>query len=154
MLDRPRGATVASVTETVAVGESAYTQTMPRRRESARTARLLVSSALRVWGLEGATDAARLVVSELVANAFVHASGPQVRVTVTRRGETLVRVAVIDDSPALPESRPVSDRAESGRGLTLVAAHCHGRWGVDVLDRGKSVWADVPVPADCPTEPQ
>ncbi|MEU5401711.1 ATP-binding protein [Streptomyces sp. NPDC005963] len=123
-----------------------FTETLPRVPESARSARRLVSSALTAWGLEGAADAAQLVVSELVANAFVHASGPRIRVTVTRQGPTSVRVAVVDESQALPRNRSVGDQAESGRGLALVAAHCGGQWGVELLDQGgKAVWAIVSV---------
>ncbi|MFE3020869.1 ATP-binding protein [Streptomyces sp. NPDC059256] len=121
-----------------------YTETLPRVPESARSARCLVSSALSAWGLENVADAAQLVVSELVANAFVHASGPRIRVTVTRQDRTSVRVAVVDESQALPRSRSVGDQAESGRGLALVAAHCGGQWGVELLDQGgKAIWAIV-----------
>ncbi|MEU5402114.1 ATP-binding protein [Streptomyces sp. NPDC005963] len=119
-----------------------YAETLPRVPESARSARRLASSALSAWGLEGARDAAQLVVSELVANAFMHASGPRVRVTVTRQDRASVRLVVTDDDPrAMSTDRSADDQAESGRGLKLVAALCDGRWGFDVLTHGKSVWA-------------
>ncbi|MFD9716806.1 ATP-binding protein [Streptomyces sp. NPDC059076] len=132
-------------TNTAIAGSTVFAETLPRAPESARSARRLVSSALSTWGLESATEAAQLVVSELVANAFVHASGPRVLVTVTRQDRVSVRVAVTDDEKTTPRHRSSDDQAESGRGLTLVAAHCDGRWGVDVLERGKSVWAIVSV---------
>lgn len=104
-------------------------------------ARHLVSSALRVWGLEELEYAARIVVTELVSNAVVHARQSSVRVTVTRLDRLEVQIAVVDMSRDLPRPRPVGVDEESGRGLALVAALSDGRWGADPLPWGKRVWA-------------
>ncbi|WP_257142031.1 ATP-binding protein [Streptomyces sp. sk226] len=99
--------------------------------------------ALAVWGLPGVQDAAELVVSELVANAVLHARRDSVRVTVSRLGEKSVRVAVVDLSKCMPAARTAGDDQESGRGLDIVEALSGGRWGTEPLPWGKSVWAEL-----------
>lgn len=139
-----RGATTsAPVIEATVVGRTVYTESLRRAPESVRSARRLVSSALRVWGLEQLEDTAWIVVTELMSNAVVHARLSTVRVTVTRRGERVVRIAVVDRSRRVPQSQAPDLDDESGRGLAIVAALCSGRWGVTPLRRGKCVWADV-----------
>ena len=80
-----------------------------------------------------------LVVSELAANAVVHAATPFV-VTVTL-GPRL-RVEVIDGSPEPPVRQDSGLDAPSGRGLRLVEA-CADNWGYEVLPDGKVVWAEL-----------
>lgn len=87
-------------------------------------------------------DDIRLVVSELVTNAVVHA-----RTRIRVRIEELsfcVRLMVYDESLELPASGVVggvSEEDESGRGLWIVDA-CSADWGVDLHDgEGKSTWA-------------
>jgi two-component sensor histidine kinase len=53
-----------------------------------------------------------------------------------------VRIEVRDSSNARPRARPGSGTATTGRGVALVAALC-ARWGVDDLNPGKSVWAEL-----------
>ncbi|MFG3406496.1 hypothetical protein [Streptomyces sp. NPDC048142] len=72
--------------ETGAGPMPAYTETLPRAAASAHCARRLGRLALDVWGFPDVQDAAELVVSELVANAVLHAQRDSVRVTVTRLG--------------------------------------------------------------------
>jgi anti-sigma regulatory factor (Ser/Thr protein kinase) len=133
---------VSIVTEPSATGFPAYSETMPRVPESAAKARRLVTSSLRVWHLEGAEDAAWLVVSELVTNTVVHARLDCVRVTVSRIDEHMVRITVVDRSHAMPQVRDAGLCEESGRGLALIDA-LSADWGVDPLPWGKRVWADV-----------
>ncbi|MEU2248148.1 ATP-binding protein [Streptomyces sp. NPDC019224] len=121
----------------------AYTETLPRRPESASDARRLLRLALNVWGMDGVRDAAEMVLSELVTNAVVHARRDSVRVTVTRLGEARVRVAVVDLSREHPRPRTPGVNDEGGRGLEIVEALSHGRWGVDPKRWGKQVWADL-----------
>lgn len=134
--------------QALGIGAPAYTQTLPRAPGSVRAARLMVSSALRVWGLEALDDAARLVASELLSNAVVHGRMASVRVTVTRLGPRSVRVAVVDRSKATPKQRMAGPEEEDGRGLALVSAVTGGRWGVEPLRWGKRVWADLDLPEE------
>jgi hypothetical protein len=133
---------VSTVTEPSATGVPAYSETLRRIPESVTKARRLVSSSLRVWHLEGAEDAAWLVVSELFTNTVAHARMDCVRVTVSRVDEHVVRVAVIDCSHAKPQVREARADDECGRGLALVDA-LSTDWGVDPLHWGKRVWAEV-----------
>ena len=82
-----------------------------------------------------------LVVSELVANAVMHARTP-----MTLSAETDgdgVRVAVADGSHVLPHWSPRSPTSMAGRGLPLIARLSRS-WGVEPLPGGgKRVWATV-----------
>ncbi|MEE1927939.1 ATP-binding protein [Streptomyces sp. TRM 70351] len=135
--------------ETLAGGRPAFTECLPRRAESAKTARGLVDRALHLWGLEALTDSAQLVVTELVANAVNHGRRETIRVSASRLDQAVVQVSVADLSRKVPalSLRPVADLAESGRGLLLVNALCP-RWGVEPLRWGKRVWADLDADAE------
>ena len=94
-------------------------------------------------------DDAALVVTELVANAVLHAGGP-----ITLRIEPLaeddaVRVVVGDTSPVPPALREYGSVASTGRGLTLVARLAR-RWGAEPAPEGdgKVVWAELAVDRD------
>ena len=139
-----------AMSETTVAGKPAYAETLPRLPESARAARLLVSSALSVWGLEDAEDAAVLVMSELVANAVAHAQRDSILVRIVRTGPCVVQVSVVDLSRRVPRRRQAGDTEESGRGLELISLLSGGCWGVDPLRWGKRVWADLSTkePAD------
>ena len=87
-------------------------------------------------------DDIRLVVSELVTNAVIHARTP-IRVRI----EALplwVKLTVYDQSadlPLLSLAGHVLAEDENGRGLWLVDA-CSAEWGTDVASGdGKSTWA-------------
>jgi serine phosphatase RsbU (regulator of sigma subunit)/anti-sigma regulatory factor (Ser/Thr protein kinase) len=90
---------------------------------------------------------AELVVTELVTNALLYATGSDITLRVGNDGE-LVRIEVEDGGRALPLA--ALDRADSmtGRGLKLVAALA-SRWGVEAaeVDR-KVVWAELGAPRD------
>jgi anti-sigma regulatory factor (Ser/Thr protein kinase) len=85
-------------------------------------------------------DDATLCVSELVTNA-VSAGCSYLRVELVI-GEDGVRVGVVDDAPGRPAARTAGATDLSGRGLSLVEAVSR-RWGVDVVERGKLVWAEL-----------
>ncbi|KPI33245.1 hypothetical protein OV450_1333 [Actinobacteria bacterium OV450] len=133
------------------IGDPAYSETLPRTAESVRDARQLVLSALHVWGLDSYEDSALLVVTELVANAVVHAQHAQVRVTVTLCGPRRVRIAVVDRSLRMPERCKAEAGDERGRGLEIVEALADV-WDVDRLRRGKRVWAELTAPEASPDE--
>lgn len=86
-----------------------------------------------------AEDAA-LVVTELVSNAVLHASGP-ITLSVLA-DESMVRLEVGDASPVPPVLREYGTVASTGRGLTLVA-RLAARWGVQVAHAGKRVWVEL-----------
>ncbi|AZS86671.1 ATP-binding protein [Streptomyces griseoviridis] len=114
-------------------------------RRGARLARLLTERQLVDWGVP--SEAALHVVAELAANAVLHGRVPgrDFRLTLRLDGDGVLRIEVTDARgdriPRLPD--PVDARAESGRGLLLVAAYAE-RWGVDrAPGPGKTVWAEL-----------
>src|SRR3954471_17778156 len=112
-----------------------------RELSSARRARLFVEGACTDWQLEVIRDDAMVVVSELVANAVVHA-GTGCRV-VLRHGARGLTIAVYDHAPdrALP-LRPVTE-SQRGHGLFMVAA-LSLHWGLSRGRAEKCVWAFLP----------
>ncbi|MFE0677370.1 ATP-binding protein [Streptomyces sp. NPDC058867] len=106
------------------------------------------------WGRTDIADDAALVTSELLTNARLHGM-PPVRLALTLRGgagdrDRRLRIEVTDDGPAfntdLVRARwrhPSADLCGGGRGLLLVDALCTG-WGDRPLDRGHTVWAELP----------
>ncbi len=110
-------------------------------RHAPGAARRFVEEALRQWGhSEALLDDARLLLSELVTNAVVHARSP-FSVSI-RSQDSRVRLAVRDENPAEPTQRPPSVEAVSGRGLQIVAALAKD-WGVVATPSGKTVWAEL-----------
>lgn len=89
---------------------------------------------------DGVLDDARVVVTELAANAVVHARSA-FSVSIHGDGARL-RIGVRDGSRAMPEPRKPAPRGLSGRGLLLVSALA-SRWGVQPLTDGKVVWAEL-----------
>ncbi|MFE9750753.1 ATP-binding protein [Saccharothrix saharensis] len=81
---------------------------------------------------------AKLVVSELVTNAYEHGQHPlHLRL---RRSPGLIRVEVTDLSPQIPVVDDSSVRATRGRGMLLVDRVCR-QWGAVRHAVGKTVWA-------------
>jgi hypothetical protein len=104
---------------------------------SPREARHFVSDVMREWGCDQwARDEAALVVTELAANAVLHAeSGFSV---LLQKGGMFVRIAVQDAAPVDPAVLVV----RRNRGLGLVAAISRD-WGVEMTTDGKTVWAEI-----------
>lgn len=103
-----------------------------------RSARRFVERHLQDRDL-GSSDAA-LVVSELAANAVLHATTDfTVRVAVS---DSLVRIEVADGSPLLPTPKDHGDGAPTGRGLKIVE-RLSARWGAEPTADGKVVWAEL-----------
>ncbi|MEU4769453.1 ATP-binding protein [Actinosynnema sp. NPDC023794] len=81
---------------------------------------------------------AKLVVSELVTNAYEHGQHPlHLRL---RRSRDLIRIEVTDLSPQVPVVGDSSVRATRGRGMLLVDRICR-QWGAVRHAVGKTVWA-------------
>jgi anti-sigma regulatory factor (Ser/Thr protein kinase) len=114
---------------------------------SVAVARRAAARVLSEWCIEdaGVSDVA-LVVSELVTNAVRHGQVPGrlVELRLEYDLEKSVLVEVSDAGDGRPPSTGVRQiggpLAESGRGLTLVAAFADS-WGVREREIGKTVWA-------------
>ncbi len=108
--------------------------------ESVAQARRLVAAQLDAWGLAELSDDARLVISELLTNAALHAR-PPIRMKLARIPAG-IRMEVSDGSAEVPlQMRPAAD-VMTGRGWTLVEALCR-EWGVDPEESGKVVWVTM-----------
>lgn len=114
--------------------ELPFDSTTPRR------AREAISDHLATWGATGLVHDAALVVSEIVANAVLHA-GTGCRVTA-RLGRDVLRIEVIDFGPGTPEPQPRSTERVAGRGLQIVSA-LTSAWGISPTAGGKLVWAEL-----------
>jgi hypothetical protein len=92
------------------------------------------------WSLPRMVDETRLVVSEMVTNALVHAGGAaELRL---RRLHDGLRVEVEDRLANLPRVGAMSSEATGGRGLLVVEA-LSSRWGSHAVPGGKIVWAHL-----------
>jgi anti-sigma regulatory factor (Ser/Thr protein kinase) len=109
-------------------------------------ARLHAVAVLHEWGLRHLADDAALIVSELITNAAEAAAILPDRPPITLRllaSEKSLIIEVWDHSPADPRPRDPDPAAESGRGLTVVAALSH-RWGSERTSHTrKVVWAEL-----------
>ncbi len=139
MTDIGAGATSAS-------GSPADDVTFDAAADSVAAARRLVARQLARWDLAALADDARLVVSELLTNATLHAQPPiQLRLVRMPQG---VRIEIRDGSRELPLTvRPGADTM-TGRGWMLVRA-LSSSFGVEPLADGKRVWVTLGgAPAD------
>ncbi|MEU9236930.1 SpoIIE family protein phosphatase [Streptomyces subrutilus] len=98
---------------------------------------------LAAWGLEDVSFTTELILSELVTNAIRYGSAP-VRVRLLRDRTLICEVS--DGSSTSPHLRYAATTDEGGRGLFLVAQYAD-RWGVRYTDRGKVIWAELPLTA-------
>ncbi|MFI5914435.1 ATP-binding protein [Dactylosporangium sp. NPDC051541] len=89
-------------------------------------------------------DNVELLVSELTANALLHAGGVE-HIDLACTGSVL-RIAVHDQSHATALARHTPDTdVDHGRGLLLVEALA-ARWGVhEHPGDGKDVWLELPL---------
>ena len=101
--------------------------------------------AISAWATANAlaetdVDCLRLIVTELVTNAVVHA-GTFLTLCVTLQ-DAVVWTSVRDHDVSADPCLGVSTEGESGRGLLLVDALAHA-WGVAHDPDGKTIWAEV-----------
>jgi anti-sigma regulatory factor (Ser/Thr protein kinase) len=123
--------------------EDTITMRFPAVPASGGSARRFVAAALERWGAgRPLVEVATLLTSELVTNAYRHAS-TAARVVVRRvdHGTTFV-VEVQDEGTGQIELRPVGQESESGRGLQIVDALAD-RWGTDAVPEGSLVWFEL-----------
>ena len=114
-----------------------------------KAARAFVDDRLNSWGLAEVSDTLRLIVSEIVTNALIHA-GSDVDVRLRAFADHVrLEVRDSDSNPPVPSPLALSEeenaRAEHGRGLLIVEA-LSGQWNTSPNGRGKTVWLDVAVP--------
>jgi PAS domain S-box-containing protein len=98
---------------------------------------------LERWGLEETAFVTELVVSELVTNAIRYAH-PPIRLRLILDRSLICEVS--DSSNTAPHLRRARVYDEGGRGLLLVAQLSQG-WGSRQTPRGKTIWAEQPLPA-------
>ena len=103
--------------------------------------RAFTAGTLAGWELDRFQDDAALIVSELAANAVLHARTPM-RLTLQSDGLSFLRIQVYDDNPRQPSLAPPRVDAASGRGLPLVIALA-SEWGISSEQGGKTVWAEL-----------
>ena len=91
------------------------------------------------------TDAAAMVVTELLGNAIIHSGRSQELIEVTvESSDRRIHIEVEDRNPRPPAPRAIDVDAPFGRGLMIVDA-LSSAWGWDPIDGdGKRVWCDVP----------
>jgi anti-sigma regulatory factor (Ser/Thr protein kinase) len=110
---------------------------------SPRRAREFVTETLERWSCTDATAIIDLLVSEIVANAVIHAN-TTAELTVELLPER-VRVAVTDEETAQPKRRPDNPLTSSGRGIALIE-RLSLAWGIDRRPGGKRIWFETPRP--------
>jgi anti-sigma regulatory factor (Ser/Thr protein kinase) len=119
--------------------EWSYDETWACDAENVAKARTFVSLHLRDGGLPVIADDARLVTSELAANAVRHAHTP-FGVTISRY-DGVLEIAVRDGVSRAPSMSSAEEHHQNGRGL-LIVEQCSNSWGVtEAVTGGKSVWA-------------
>ncbi|WP_446697137.1 SpoIIE family protein phosphatase [Streptomyces cinereospinus] len=111
-------------------------------------ARAASSAKLAEWGLEPLDFAVELIVSELVTNAVRYAGGP---VGLRLIHDMFLFCEVTDPSNTQPRLRRAAPGDEGGRGLFLVA-QLSKRWGSRYGQLGKTIWAELEVPACFPVD--
>jgi anti-sigma regulatory factor (Ser/Thr protein kinase) len=112
----------------------------PPDLSSAAAARHFAEERLSAWGADDLLESTRLLVSELVINAVLHARTPA-DVQLRFAGGCL-RVEVGDRSERPLARRAFSPSATTGRGLMILDALAN-RWGVETDDEGKVVWFEL-----------
>ena len=153
---------------------------LPPEPRSSSVARAFLRSCFTDWDLMELYDDAALGLSELVANAVMHAATPLV-VAVSCEGG-MVEIAVHDGNPSMPAIRPQRtdidgdiQRAIAAEAATaepfderdprinvgaagslaggrglLLVDAVSAQWGVSPLSDGKAVWIRTPVPQGWP----
>ncbi|MET9293199.1 ATP-binding protein [Streptomyces sp. NPDC003077] len=127
--------------------------TLPSVPASVAVARRFVTGVLGEWGLPGgteATEAIRLIVSELATNAIQHTFGqsPEFTVDVQLDRDERLRIGVTDSHPRWPQRLPAAVQQDNGRGMVIIrylAAEAGGRLTVvPTPSGGKTVWITLP----------
>ena len=153
---------------------------LPPEPRSAPVARAFLRECFTAWDLMELYDDAALALTELVANAVMHAATPLVVAISCEHG--MVEIAVHDGNPSMPAIRPhrtdvdadikqalaaeaaaadsVDERdprihvgpagSLAGGRGLLLVDAVSAHWGVSPLSDGKAVWVRTPVPQGWP----
>jgi PAS domain S-box-containing protein len=117
--------------------DASFTRRLPPRPSSVSEARALVRELLADAEREDLSEAALLLVSEVVTNALLHAGTPiDVSASIDDGG---LRVEVGDGSVHLPVRRQYAATSGTGRGIRLLE-EMGDDWGITRRPRGKAVW--------------
>ncbi|HEY6798897.1 MAG TPA: ATP-binding SpoIIE family protein phosphatase [Kineosporiaceae bacterium] len=125
-------------------------RTFPAHPRSASLARAWLSDLFQIWTTAGhaevppatARDEARLLLTELVANAVRHGDGA-LGVRLRLRDQRLrIEVADVGERMPAPSGPDVAADAPGGRGLRLVETLADS-WGTDLDEHGKVVWCEL-----------
>ncbi|KWT58589.1 transcriptional regulator [Streptomyces albus subsp. albus] len=115
--------------------------------QSAATARKFVRAYVGYYVAVATADhlhRVALVTSELVTNSIRYGTEPgDFLRLVLDADDGRTRIEVHDPVRRRPRMRPDSGERGRGRSLLVLDALCPGRWGVDDIPLGKSVWAEV-----------
>lgn len=116
-------------------------RSFPAELDSVRAARHFVTGLLNQGPDDALASDAAIVVTELAANAVLHArSGFTLTVS---RSVTALRIAVRDGDPLIHRNGGMPFDIRPGHGLSVVSQLARG-WAVERLPVGKVVWADLP----------
>jgi len=120
-------------------------RSFPAELNSVRAARHYVAALLDLAAAEAVVTDAAIVVTELAANAVVHAHS-RFTLTVTRSAAG-AKIAVRDHTPLAPPDGEGPFRVLIGHGLSVVSQLAR-RWAVERLPDGKVVWAELSLAAE------
>lgn len=111
---------------------------LPPDVNAPRQARAWLESLLSDWPV-GAVESARVLISEVVTNAVLHAVTPIVISGRLEQGGRRARIEVDDGHPAAPLPKRYSPDSPTGRGMQLIASLAE-ECGVKRTPQGKCVW--------------
>ncbi|AJT69996.1 hypothetical protein T261_8403 [Streptomyces lydicus] len=109
-------------------------------------ARALAIGKLKEWDLEELEFTTEILVSELATNAIRYGS-PPIQLRLIRDRNLICEVS--DSSSTSPHIRRALDTDEGGRGLYMVSQLAQ-LWGTRYHARGKTIWAEQPLPDGTP----
>ena len=116
-------------------------QSFPPELVSAARARRFAEITLATWSCDEVVESARLMLSELVVNAVLHA-GTRVVVRMSCT-DGVVRFEVEDEDPTpLPAPKVMAPDVPNGRGLSIVDSLADA-WGTKLTPHGKVVWFEI-----------
>ncbi|WP_405594548.1 ATP-binding protein [Streptomyces sp. NBC_01092] len=122
---------------------------LPHRPQAAGAAREVIAAVLADWHVdEEASEAALLVVSELVTNAVEHARPPLALHLIREPDHLQFRVEVADGGPAVGEGAWTAscEADEHGRGMAIIDAVTTAH-GTRPHPQGTTHWAALPTTA-------
>jgi anti-sigma regulatory factor (Ser/Thr protein kinase) len=116
-------------------------QSFPPELVSAARARRFAEITLAQWSCDEVVESARLMLSELVVNAVLHAA---TRVTVRLScTDGAVRIEVEDeDTTPIAAPQVMAPDVPHGRGLAIVDTLADS-WGSSPTAKGKIVWFEI-----------